>query len=163
MRDTKALHILKGMHSMAKNISTGDLIWFLINTNDSMVISLGSLISGFQTSLSTHTLSWKRNSCLNSHLYSHFQLLNDGGLCYKQTNSFSKYFSYKAEKPLAQAKKDNDTAVLLLQCFVFCIVMYYLFAGYFCWISGLISYLIHLTCEYMTSLFVSVTDHLGSR
>ena len=68
----------------------------------------------------------------------------------------------KAGNLHAEAKKANGTAVLLLQCFVFCMVMYYLFIGNFCWISGLISHLIHLTCEYMTSLFVSVTDHLGS-
>lgn len=43
----------------------------------------------------------------------------------------------------------------------FCMVMYYLFTDYFCWLSGPISHLIHLTCEYMTSLFVPVTDHLG--
>lgn len=68
----------------------------------------------------------------------------------------------KAGNLHAEAKQANGTAVLLLQCFVFCMVMYYLFIGHFCWISGLISHLIHLTCEHMTSLFVTVTDHLGS-
>lgn len=116
--------------------------------------------------LSDHLLSCYDHWLLNlflahtlhilSHLYSHFQLLNDGGWFSKPANNvFNICFNISATKPRAEAKKANDTAVLLLQCFVFCIVMYYLFIGYFCWISGLISHRIHLTCEYMTSLLFS--------
>ena len=85
----------------------------------------------------------------------------EDGATSKQT-VFQNIAAAKAGNPRARAKKANDTAVLLLQCFVFHFLMYYLFVHNFCWISGLISYLIHLTCEYMTSLFVSVTDHLRS-
>lgn len=85
---------------------------------------------------------------------------------WKKRKTFTTDFNISttaAAQPCAKAKKADDTAVLLLQCFVFCMVIYCLFTDSFCWISGLISHLIHLTCGYMASLFASVRDHHGSR
>lgn len=53
--------------------------------------------------------------------------------------------------------------VVLLRCFEFCMVSYYLYTDYLCWISRLVSHLIHLTCECVASLFVSVMGHGGAR
>lgn len=179
MGESQESHLTAALKKKKKNIPTLEVIFYNAHSYSS---TQPSLLCEFLNSI--HKRHWLHRRDYNS--FDQYKWLSDHssgvvisgvsinvllrwkrGACHQQVNRVLPFVfnisATEAAKPCAEAKKANDTAVLLLQCFVFCMVMYYLFTGYFCWISGLISPLIHLTCEYMASLFVSVTDHHGSR
>lgn len=99
------------------------VICFLIITNDPLIISLGVMISGFQSSLSSPYPLLKQEVLFSSHLSSNLHLLNDVGWRSKQANNvliFVLTFQLQRLESLVLKPKKQMT-----QQYYYCSVLYF--------------------------------------